>query len=205
MKTGHAAIAGVRAASRIALLEPRAALLAQHIALLAPRIVGLTPRIVLLAFALILTQACTLTDAASLPQRPPATSETTAFDFAHGVRFYVSAVNCEMNNEDAARINALARIPGVTVEVVFAGISGTDTAVVNRARADLGLTVTTRQIAGRELEQYKSIGGAAIPVALVVKGRQLKTIVAGEAMPRTVSIVESSLTLTAPSIQPQSP
>ena len=126
------------------------------------------------------------------------TASQYAFPFAHGVRLYVSAVNCEMNAEDAARINALSTVPGITVEVVFAGISGNDTSVLAQARADLGLTVPVRLIRTRELEQYKSIGGAPLPMALLVKGRQLKTIVAGESMPRTMGLVEASLTATAP-------
>ena len=125
-------------------------------------------------------------------------SQLQTFPFAHGVRLYVSAVNCEMNAEDAARINALSAVPGITVEVVFAGITGNDTNVVAQARADLGLTVPVRLIRSHELEQYKSIGGAPLPMALMVKGRQLKTIVAGESMPRTMGLVEASLTSTAP-------
>ena len=70
--------------------------------------------------------------------------------------------------------------------------------VLAQARADLGLTVPVRLIRTRELEQYKSIGGAPLPMALLVKGRQLKTIVAGESMPRTMGLVEASLTATAP-------
>jgi len=124
--------------------------------------------------------------------------QTHTFPFAHGVRLYVSAVNCEMNAEDAARVNALSQLPGISVEVVFAGISGNDTNVVAQARADLGLTVPVRLIRSHELEQYKSIGGATLPMALMVKGRQLKTIVAGESMPRTMGLVEASLTSTAP-------
>ena len=124
--------------------------------------------------------------------------QTPAFPFAHGVRLYVSAVNCEMSAEDAARVNALSYLSGISVEVVFAGISGNDTNVVSKVRADLGLTVPVRLIRSHELEQYKSIGGAQMPMALLVKGRQLKTIVAGESMPRTLSLVEASLTSTAP-------
>ena len=120
------------------------------------------------------------------------------FPFAHGLRLYVSAVNCEMNAEDAARVNALSNMPGITVEVVFTGITGNDTSVIAQARADLGLTVPVRLIRSHELEQYKSIGGAPLPMALMVKGRQLKTIVAGESMPRTMSLVEASLISTAP-------
>lgn len=120
------------------------------------------------------------------------------FPFAHGLRLYVSAVNCEMNAEDAARVNALSTMPGITVEVVFTGITGNDTSVIAQARADLGLTVPVRLMRSHELEQYKSIGGAPLPMALMVKGRQLKTIVAGESMPRTMSLVEASLISTAP-------
>lgn len=122
---------------------------------------------------------------------------TPKFPFAHEVRVYVSAVNCEMNADDAARINALAQTPGLAVEVVFAGISGNDTSVVKSAQHDLELRVPVRQLQKDELEQYKSIGGAMLPMALIVKGRQLKTVVSGESMPRTLSIVEASLTSTA--------
>lgn len=98
-----------------------------------------------------------------------------------------------MNAEDAARINALRMTSGLAVVVVFAGISGNDTTVVQRAQRDLGLHVSVRQLSPHELEQYKSIGGAQLPMALIVKGRQLKTVVSGESMPRTLSVVEASL------------
>ena len=126
------------------------------------------------------------------------TAGAQSFTVAHALRIYVSAVNCEMNAEDAARVNALAETPGLAVEVVFAGISGTDSNVVKRAQLDLELHVPVRQIKPDEIQQYKSIGGATLPMALIVKGRQLKTIVSGESMPRTLSIVEASLTSSAP-------
>ncbi|MEP6836304.1 MAG: hypothetical protein ABJB74_23140 [Gemmatimonas sp.] len=127
-----------------------------------------------------------------------ADSTGRSFTFAHGVRIYVSAVNCEMNAEDAERVNSLSRIPGLTVEVVFTGISGHDTSVVVHAQRDLGLTVPTRMVRDHELAPYTSIGGASLPMALMIKGRQLKTIVSGETMPRTLSIVEASLASIAP-------
>ena len=42
---------------------------------------------------------------------------------------------------DATRMNALARIRGLAVEVVFWGVAPNDTIVLARATADLGLTV----------------------------------------------------------------
>ncbi|GEM_PF-2165106 len=115
----------------------------------------------------------------------------------HMVRVFVSAVNCEMNRADAARLNSLAGTPGLAVEVIFAGIADGDTIVLQNAKADLGLTVATRLVRGKELEQYKSIGGARLPMALVVKAKQLKTIIAGESMPRTLSLLEASMSPTA--------
>ena len=155
--------------------------------------------------ALSFASACKPVDAASVTSgsasaatRAGKTPTPPTFTFAHGVRIYVSAVNCEMNAEDARRINVLARTPGLAVEVVFAGTTPGDTSVVAQARADLGLTVSTRAIRAHELEQFKSIGGAQLPMALLVKGRQLRTIVSGESMPNMMRLVELSLTAIAP-------
>jgi hypothetical protein len=116
---------------------------------------------------------------------------------AHQVRVYVNAINCEMNAEDARRLNAIGRTAGLDVEVVFAGIAAGDTAVLERAKTDLGLNVKVRLLKDRELEPYKPIGGARMPMALVIKANQLKTILAGESMPRTLSLLEASMSPTA--------
>lgn len=155
--------------------------------------------------ALLCTIGCKAVDAAPIIPRGNTIDSQETFAFVHGVRIYVSAVNCEMNADDAARLNALAATPGLAIEVVFTGVADHDTTVVSQARADLGLTVPVRLIRQNEVVQYKSIGGAALPMALIVKGRQLKTIVAGESMPRTMSIVEASLSSIAPHHNNQSP
>ena len=79
---------------------------------------------------------------------------------AHNVRVYVSAVNCEMNAEDAQRLNAVARTSRMPLEVVFTGIQDNNRAILEQATRDLGLEVPTRVARAGELEQYKSIGGA---------------------------------------------
>lgn len=112
---------------------------------------------------------------------------------AHNVRVYVSAVNCEMNSADARRINAVAHTGHMPIEVVFTGIQDNNLAILQQATRDLGLEVPTRIARAGELEQYKSIGGAYLPMALVTRARQLKTIIAGETMPRTLSLIETSL------------
>jgi hypothetical protein len=122
-------------------------------------------------------------------------TDTNRETIRHGIRLYVSAVNCEMNVQDATRINALAHT-GLTVEIVFLGIPNNDTTVVRQARDDLTLKVPVRLVRPGEVDSltssWKSTGGASLPVALVVRGRQLKTIVAGESMPRTLSILEAA-------------
>lgn len=120
-----------------------------------------------------------------------------SFRSAHHIRVFVSAINCEMNSADAKRLNSVAQTPGVSVDVVFTGIAVNDTLILRQATADLGLQVPARIVRARELEQYQSIGGAKLPMALVIKAKQLKTIIAGEPMPRTLSLLEASMSPTA--------
>ncbi|MBC8088342.1 MAG: hypothetical protein H7Z40_13820 [Phycisphaerae bacterium] len=129
--------------------------------------------------------------------QPTASATPELFEAAHHIRVYVSALNCEMNWGDATRLNTLAGTPGVSVEVVFTGIAEPDSLILRQATTDLGLHVPTRIIRTAELEPYESIGGARLPMALVVKAKQLKTIIAGELMPRTLSLLEASMSPTA--------
>ncbi|MGV3707879.1 MAG: hypothetical protein ACO1Q7_03490, partial [Gemmatimonas sp.] len=121
---------------------------------------------------------------------------TNTESIRHGIRVFVSAVNCEMNADDAARLNTLATSTGIHVEVVLLGITNGDTSVARRARHDLTLTAPTRLARDGELDSltqaFKYTGGASLPVELVIRGRLLKTIVAGETMPRTVSLLEAA-------------
>lgn len=157
-------------------------------------------RLILLAAA-IATSFATVSCKAVKAERAPAAQASTALLFdtatsAHVIRVYVSAVNCEMNVEDAARLNVIARTPGLSMEVVFTGIADSDTLVLTKAARDLGLSVRARLPWAQELEQFKSIGGVRLPMALVVKAKQLKTFIAGESMPRTVSLLEASMSPT---------
>lgn len=115
---------------------------------------------------------------------------------AHTLRVYVSAVNCEMNQADARRINLIAtkaKRDGLATEVVFAGIQSDTSRILMQAVTDLGLEVPVRAIRSNELKVFETIGGAHLPMVLVTKARQLKTMIAGETMPRTLSVVEASM------------
>lgn len=115
---------------------------------------------------------------------------------AHVLRVYVSAVNCEMNQADARRINDIAtraRKEGLATEVVFSGIQSDTSRILIQAVSDLGLKVPVRAIRRNELKEFETIGGAHLPMVLVTKARQLKTMIAGETMPRTLSVVEASM------------
>lgn len=123
-------------------------------------------------------------------------SVTTDNTSAHTLRIYVSAVNCEMNQADARRINGIAinaKRDGLWTEVVFAGIQSDTSRILTQAASDLGLEVPVRAIRSNELKAFESIGGAHLPMVLVTKARQLKTMIAGETMPRTLSVVEASM------------
>lgn len=115
---------------------------------------------------------------------------------AFGARIYVSAVNCEMNAADAERINALPHELGITLEVVFTGIAATDTAASVQARADLGLTVPTRVMHDNELAMLQHTGTTRLPVALVIKAKQLSTIISSESMPKTLELVTAAFSPT---------
>lgn len=151
-------------------------------------------RSVLSVLACVLPMNCSVasTDKAS-PEKASASFLSDSATSPHLIRVYVSAVNCEMNRADADRLNVIAQTAGLSVEVVFAGIQDSDTAVLTRAASDLGLTVRARFPQAREFEQFKSIGGVRLPMAVVLKARQLKTFIAGESMPRTLSLLEASM------------
>lgn len=112
--------------------------------------------------------------------------------FAHGVTMFVSALNCELNAVDASRLNRLAAETGVNVEVAFVGVSANDTVIAQKARHDLGLIIPSRVMRDGELAQYKSIGIARMPMALVIKGKQLSTIISGETATKTLGLIEAA-------------
>lgn len=155
----------------------------------------------LAAFSSVLA-ACTAPKSAD-PLLTPATSDSTMRaplselqTPAFGARIYVSAVNCEMNAADARRINTLPRELGITVEVIFTGIATTDTAATRQARTDLGLTVPTRVIHPNELATLQHTGTTRLPIALVIKAKQLSTIISAESMPKTLELVTASFSPT---------
>lgn len=156
----------------------------------------------LLAAITAVLAACTAPEAADLPHTTATSDSTMRAPFtdpqtpAFGARIYVSAVNCEMNAADAQRINALPLELGITVEVIFTGIAATDTAAVLQARADLGLTVPTRVMHDNELAPLLHTGTTRLPVALVIKAKQLSTIISSESMPKTLELVTAAFSPT---------
>lgn len=116
----------------------------------------------------------------------------TNIPFAHGVMLYVNAINCEMNAEDARRLNAFAAHTPIAVEVVLVGVPGNDSIVAQKVRSDLGLTVPTRMMRAGELARFKSIGFVRMPMAMVIRGKQLSTMISGEFMPKTLGLIEAA-------------
>lgn len=143
----------------------------------------------------LLINACkptTVAKRSSIAVNQDSVSAHAGVHFAHGVTMFVSALNCEMNAADAARLNHLATETGVNVEVAFVGISANDTLVARQARQDLGLVVPSRIMRDGELAPYKSIGFARMPMALVIKGKQFSTIVSGESATKTLGLIEAA-------------
>lgn len=122
--------------------------------------------------------------------------EREQMPFAHGAIVYVNAMNCEMTAEDARKLNEFAKSEGISIAVVFVGLAQSDSLVVRQATKDLGLVVPARALRDGELSQYKSIGIARMPMAVVIKGKQLATIVTGETMPKTVGLIQAAFSPT---------
>lgn len=151
-------------------------------------------RFALCAIAVLASSCTTTVKRPKAPQQSSADSVSAApqpeqFAIAHGAMVYVNAMNCEMTAEDARRLNAFAKSTGISVSVVFVGLTQNDSMIVRQASTDLGLTVPARALRDEELVQYKSIGITRMPLALVIKGKQLATIVTGESMPKTVGLI----------------
>lgn len=116
---------------------------------------------------------------------------TMPSSFAHGVLLYVNAVNCEMNAEDAHAVDAFRASSGVPVEVVFVGVPGNDSTIARQIGKDLGLETPSRLIRDGELANLKSIGIARMPMAVMIKGKRLSTIVTGQLMPKTLELMRA--------------
>lgn len=129
--------------------------------------------------------------AVSCKKESAATGAMFTPPFAHGVQLYVNAVNCEMNAENARELDAFANASGVAVEVVLVGVPGNDSTIATQIRNELGLHVPSRMMRDGELSRFKTIGIARMPMAVMIKGKQLSTLVSGEMLPRTLELIHA--------------
>jgi hypothetical protein len=108
-----------------------------------------------------------------------------------GVVLVVNPLTCMMDGRDADRINALADIPGLSVQVLFTGIPDGDSTALVRAAATLQLTVPVAEAGnlGSDLRELLEEAGS---VGAVIRERKVRALVSGESMPRTIQILESA-------------
>jgi len=108
----------------------------------------------------------------------------------YGAVLYVSPVDCQMSTDDAQRLNALSQRRGVHLRAVFIAVEAGDTATANRAKRDLGIDVPISIGAMADVDAISPGTAARTPFVLIVKDGEIRTVIAGESMHRTIALLE---------------